>query len=349
VTAEEIMADALETTVARLVRHGVPEEVARQRLREAWNAPPAVPLPTLEDLDAMADPEDDMSDAELDAWEEAEAARLARSWGYGLTPQDVFDALETAHTAPSMEITADTPDAVVDQFLFGDDMVNDSVPVVELTEPFEDLPKGAHGTLLYSYPERNVGVVEFDSAEPVRVEDTPNEVIDAIEAELDMAAARDLLFRTDAELQAMQNRGDDPDNPPLRDGASLASWKERAMQRAAAHVQRRMRRRAIKRLESQGMAPEDAERLADAALNCPPCVPLPTLDDLERDERAENPFPIVQLTQAIGDLAKGARGTLLDSYPEHNVGVVEFSFDSAEPVRDVPLDKLARVDPAVPG
>ena len=69
----------MEGLIARLVRHGIPEVEARQRLQVAWSLPPAFPLPTLEELDAMPDGPD-ISDDEMEAWLEADAARLAAAW-----------------------------------------------------------------------------------------------------------------------------------------------------------------------------------------------------------------------------------------------------------------------------
>jgi hypothetical protein len=73
----------MDRFVARLVKHGIPEAEARQRLEAVWNAPSAVPLPTWEELDAMPDPVRDFSDEELEAMLEADAARLAASWRDG--------------------------------------------------------------------------------------------------------------------------------------------------------------------------------------------------------------------------------------------------------------------------
>ena len=71
-----LIADATEALIARLVRHGIPE--AHQRLQVAWSLPPAIPLPTLEELGAPDGP--DISDDEKEAWLEADAARLAAAW-----------------------------------------------------------------------------------------------------------------------------------------------------------------------------------------------------------------------------------------------------------------------------
>lgn len=82
-TYAELKADAMDRLVARLVKHDIPEAEARQRLEATWNAPPALPLPTSEELDAMPDPVADISDEELEATLEADAARLAASWRNG--------------------------------------------------------------------------------------------------------------------------------------------------------------------------------------------------------------------------------------------------------------------------
>jgi hypothetical protein len=82
-TYAELKADAMDRLVARLVKHGIPEAEARQRLEATWNAPPALPLPTWEELEAMPDPVADISDEELEAMLEADAARLAASWRDG--------------------------------------------------------------------------------------------------------------------------------------------------------------------------------------------------------------------------------------------------------------------------
>jgi hypothetical protein len=79
----ELHADAMDRLVARLVKHGVPEAEARERLEAAWNAPPAVPLPTWEELDSMPDQVRDFSDEELEAILEADAAGLAAFWRDG--------------------------------------------------------------------------------------------------------------------------------------------------------------------------------------------------------------------------------------------------------------------------
>jgi hypothetical protein len=82
-TYAELKADAMDRLVVRLVKHGIPEAEARERLETIWNTPPAVPLPTWEELDAMRDPVAEISDEELEAMLEADAARLAASWRHG--------------------------------------------------------------------------------------------------------------------------------------------------------------------------------------------------------------------------------------------------------------------------
>ena len=81
-TYAELKSDAMDRFVARLVKHGISEAEGRQRLEAAWNAPPAVPMPTWEELEAMPDPVADISE-ELEAMLEADAARLAASWRSG--------------------------------------------------------------------------------------------------------------------------------------------------------------------------------------------------------------------------------------------------------------------------
>lgn len=73
----------MDRRVARLVKHGIPDAEAHQRLEAVWNAPPAIPLPTWEELEAMPDPVADISDEELEAMLEADVARLAAFWRSG--------------------------------------------------------------------------------------------------------------------------------------------------------------------------------------------------------------------------------------------------------------------------
>ena len=77
--APSLIAGAMEGLIARLVLHGIPEVEARQRLQVAWSLPPAIPLPTLEELAAMPDGPV-ISDDEMEAWLAADPAWLAASW-----------------------------------------------------------------------------------------------------------------------------------------------------------------------------------------------------------------------------------------------------------------------------
>lgn len=109
-----------------------------------------------------------------------------------------------------MEINADTPDQAVDAFLFG----APQMPPIAIAKDVQTF----------------------------RVEDTPEEVLTAIEAE---------------------PMTDDPTD-----------------EEAIAAIRARMRERAIWHSMQHGMTQAEAEALADEALNSPPAAPLPTFDEL---------------------------------------------------------------------
>lgn len=61
------------------------------------------------------------------------------------------------------------------------------------------------------------------------------------------------------------------------------------------------------------------------------------------EPQPEQEYPYVQLKEAFDTLPVGAKGTLLDRYPQHNAGTVEF-FDPVRWIGSVPLNLLEVIE-----